>query len=129
MSHKITEIAELKKYLSEMIRTGRAGDQYPRIQHALAVTPELVWPDGGLSGHDSCRRRSDRDRHPHQSARAIVHQVNQLWFTVQRRTWAIVYSAAYGRIEFRARTRMGGVSHSVDKTTPGAQVGAVFGAL
>ena len=60
----------------------------------------------------------------------IVHQVNQLWFTVQRRTWAIVYSAAYGRIEFRARTRMGRRSpHSVDKTTPGAQVGAVFAAL
>jgi len=59
----------------------------------------------------------------------IVHEVNHLWFTVQGRVWAIVYSAANGRIELRARNKQGPAIHALDKTSTPAQVAAVFAAL
>ena len=54
----------------------------------------------------------------------------RLWFTVQGRYWkTIVYSAANGRIEIRARSRNGTATHGLDKTSTTAQVGTVFAAL
>lgn len=127
MAHKITKIAELKKYLTEMIRTGRAGDSYPRIQHAKAVSPELVVAIAGylmMYADDETIEIGTRT-----NGAGIVHEVNQLWFTVQGRYWAIVYSAANGRIEIRARSRNGTATHGLDKTSTTAQVGTVFAAL
>jgi hypothetical protein len=127
MAHKITKIAELKKYMTEMIRTGRSDDAYPRIQHAKAVSPELVALIAGfmaMYADDNSIEIATRI-----NGAGIVHEVNHLWFTVQGRVWVIVYSAANKRIELRQRSKQGAAMHALDKTTGSAKVGAIFAAL
>ena len=128
MAHRITKISELKKYLREMMfGTGRAGDSYPRILHAPAVSPELVGTIGInliIYADDDTIEIGTRT-----NGAGVVHEVNQLWFTVQARPWAIVYSATNGRIELRSRNKQGPAMHALDKTSTPAQVAAVFAAL
>ena len=127
MAHRIIEIAEMRKYMREMIRTGRPGDKYPRIQHAKAVSVELVALIAGLMmmyADDKSIEIATRT-----NGAGIVHEVNHLWFTVQSRVWAIVYSAANGRIEFRPRNKQATATHTLDRTSTPTQVATVFAAL
>lgn len=127
MTHKITQIAELKKYLIEMIQTGRAGDSYPRIQHAPAVSPELVVQMAGyliMYADDNTIEVGVRTNNA-----GIAQEVNQLWFYVQGRPWAIVYSSRNARIELRARSKQGNAMHSLNKFTRPRQVATIFASL
>jgi hypothetical protein len=126
----ITEIKDLKQYLTELLVTGRPGDRYARIQHAPGLSPEtikgiaenlIMTADDGSINVRTARHSS-----------GVVRETNQWWFTIQGRRYAMVYSPgvprAHGRIEIRSRSNASTV-YNIDKTTTPAQMQAIFAAL
>lgn len=119
-STKILTIAALRQYLRDMIMTGRPGDGYPRINHAMNIDQETVFAVLGnliMRADDGSIEIGER----------LGKQINQLWFTVQGRPYWLGYNAP--SIEIRPRNRGGATAHMIDKATAPTQISAIFAAL
>jgi hypothetical protein len=127
----ITEIKDLKKYLTELLLTGRPGDRYARIEHAPNLSPEVI-----LGIADNLIMRADDDSIKVRTSRLprldVVRETNQLWFTIQGRPYAMHYSIgarrANGCIEIHPRFGTATV-HAINKTTTPAELRAIFASL
>jgi hypothetical protein len=105
---------------------GRPGDAYARIKHAPNVNETIFEIVGNLvmtADNDSIEvgQRTGTN--------GIVHDVNQIWFTVQGRDYALIYNGSNtGQVEIRARNKHGGVVIAFDNATK-ASIQAAFAGL
>ena len=125
MKTKISQISELKKYMREMLVTGRPGDAYPRIQHAPKLNAEIIQQIAG----SMCMYADDNSIEigTRTTRSGIVHEVNQIWFKANGRPYWI--GAHNQQIEIRDRDKHGNAVHRIDRTTSPTQVAAIFAAL
>lgn len=128
MKKSLTEIKDLRKYLVELLKTGRPGDSYPRIQHAPNIDQETVFAVVGnlvMTADDYSIRVGTRT-----TMAGHVHELNQIWFTVKGHPYWLGTSDR--RIEIRARNRGTGgavTTRIINKKTAPNQVAAIFASL
>jgi hypothetical protein len=119
---KITKISELKRYLREMIKTGRPGrDTY----HAGMVDKVVL----SAVGHLVLFADDDSIEIAERTKNGNTYGVNLIWFTVAGKQYAIVYSSTNKRIEIRDRTRQGPIMGHFDNATTSAQIMNLFDQL
>src|SRR5215831_5847865 len=126
MAITITKIAELKRYLNEMIKVGRVDDSYPRADHAPKVREAVLAVAGNLvmTADDNSIELAQRTRQS-----GVVHEVNTVRFAVGGLPYVVVYSTKVKKIVIRRASLQGVDVARIDNTSTQAQIMAIFASL